>query len=353
MQARFFPLAAGCVALLLAGPLRAGDPPAAEDLSKYHSADELWGHLEQLKNPEVQPSDQEELVGLLQKISGTAAEFQKRYAQDPRHWEAKLLELQLEANLAHMNSEPWDMAKQEATLKEVASSSEAPKEAVAQARLSLIELHGMENGDLLTPAQDTEIVSFLHDFPADPRDGDLQALRLKTLQMTDPAKGDQLRVSLLHDPNPEVVKVGQAATALHDLKTKPLDLKFTALDGSQVDLSKLRGKVVLVDFWATWCGPCMGEVPNVVAAYQELHSKGFEIVGISLDQDKSSVESVTKEKGMVWPQYFDGKGWENEIGARYGIHSIPAMWLVDKKGMVASTDARENLKGEIQKLLAQ
>jgi thiol-disulfide isomerase/thioredoxin len=137
------------------------------------------------------------------------------------------------------------------------------------------------------------------------------------------------------------------------LKSAPLDLKFTALDGTEVDLAKMRGKVVLIDFWATWCGPCVKEIPNVVEAYEELHPKGFEVIGISLDQDKAKLEAFIKEKGMAWPQYFDGKGWQNEISSRFGIQSIPAMWLVNKKGILVSTNARKNLQDEVEKLLAE
>jgi thiol-disulfide isomerase/thioredoxin len=133
--------------------------------------------------------------------------------------------------------------------------------------------------------------------------------------------------------------------------SKPLDLKFTAVDGSSVDLSKLRGKVVLIDFWATWCPPCRGEVPNVVAAYQKYHDKGFEIIGISLDQDKDAMLAYTKQNGMAWPQYFDGKGWSNDISSSLGIHSIPAMWLVDQKGMLVTTNGRDDLAGQVGKLL--
>src|SRR2546428_11372592 len=83
------------------------------------------------------------------------------------------------------------------------------------------------------------------------------------------------------------------------------DVKFTAVDGREVDLAKLKGKVVLVDFWATWCGPCVGEVPHVVETYKKFHDKGFEIVGISLDQNKDALVNFTKSHGMTWPQYFD------------------------------------------------
>ena len=129
--------------------------------------------------------------------------------------------------------------------------------------------------------------------------------------------------------------------------SKPLDLKFTAVDGRAVDLSKLRGKVVLIDFWATWCPPCRGEVPNVVAAYQKYHSQGFAIMGVSLDSDKDALLSFTKENGMVWPQYFDGKGWDNDISKGFGIDSIPAMWLVGKDGKVITTNARDDLAGQV------
>jgi len=134
---------------------------------------------------------------------------------------------------------------------------------------------------------------------------------------------------------------------------KPVDMAFTATDGLPVDLSAMRGKVVLVDFWATWCGPCMQEVPNVVATYNALHAKGFEVIGISLDTDRSRLDAVTAQKGMVWPQYFDGKGWNNEIAASHGIHSIPTMWLFDKNGRLSDTDARNGLQEKVGKLLAQ
>jgi thiol-disulfide isomerase/thioredoxin len=138
-----------------------------------------------------------------------------------------------------------------------------------------------------------------------------------------------------------------------ELSQKPLELKFTAVDGREVDLASLRGKVVLIDFWATWCGPCVEELPNVLKAYQTLHPKGFEIIGISLDSSKEKLEAFVKERGMEWPQYFDGKSWQNEISSKYGINSIPAMWLVNKKGMVVDTEARGNLEDRVQKLLAE
>ena len=137
------------------------------------------------------------------------------------------------------------------------------------------------------------------------------------------------------------------------LKLQPVALSFTAADGSQVDLARLRGKVVLIDFWATWCHPCMEEVPEVVATYNQFHNQGFEVVGISLDADLNQMRAVTRERAMAWPQYFDGKLWNNDLAKRFGIRSIPTMWLLDKNGKLADTNGREDLQGKVAKLLTQ
>jgi thiol-disulfide isomerase/thioredoxin len=91
-------------------------------------------------------------------------------------------------------------------------------------------------------------------------------------------------------------------TRADDILSKPLDLKFTAVDGKKIDLSQMRGKVVLVDFWATWCPACVAEVPDVVATYKKFHERGFEVIGVSLDQDKDAMLAFAQEQGMAWPR---------------------------------------------------
>ena len=132
---------------------------------------------------------------------------------------------------------------------------------------------------------------------------------------------------------------------------KPLEMKFTAVDGRKVDLAQLRGKVVLIDFWATWCPGCLQEMPDVLATYKKYHSQGFEVVGISLDQSKASLTEFTKANGIQWPQFFDGQGWDNQISSQFGVSEIPAMLLIGKDGKIARPDNSGDLASQVKKLL--
>lgn len=124
------------------------------------------------------------------------------------------------------------------------------------------------------------------------------------------------------------------------------------LEGKPLSIANYKGKVVLIDFWATWCGPCVAELPNVIDAYKKYHDKGFEIIGISLDQERDALTNFMKKQGMTWKQYFDGKGWQNKLAVQYGIHSIPATYLLDGEGKIVAKDLRgEALSAQLAKLL--
>jgi thiol-disulfide isomerase/thioredoxin len=126
------------------------------------------------------------------------------------------------------------------------------------------------------------------------------------------------------------------------------------LDGQPLSLGKYKGKVVLVDFWATWCGPCIAELPHVLEAYEKHHGKGFEIIGISLDSDREKLTSFIKEKKMTWAQYFDGNGWETRLAQEYGVNSIPTTYLLDGEGVIIGKDLRgDALEEAVAKALAK
>ena len=132
-----------------------------------------------------------------------------------------------------------------------------------------------------------------------------------------------------------------------------LELSFTSLDGKEINLADYKGSVVLVDFWATWCAPCLKTMPGLKETYAAFKDQGFEILGISLDDDREKLESYLEKQGITWPQQFDGKGWENEIAQRFGIEAIPATFLIGRDGTVVATDLPESaLKTKIAELLA-
>jgi len=127
-------------------------------------------------------------------------------------------------------------------------------------------------------------------------------------------------------------------------------------DGKPLTLSSLRGKYVLIDFWASWCGPCRRENPNVVAAYNKFKDKGFTILGVSLDKDtgrEAWLKAIEKD-GLAWNQVSDLKYWQNAAAKDYGVQAIPQNFLIDPSGKIVATNLRgEKLQETLSQLLSQ
>jgi thiol-disulfide isomerase/thioredoxin len=119
------------------------------------------------------------------------------------------------------------------------------------------------------------------------------------------------------------------------------DFAATDLHGHPLSVHALTGKVVLVDFWATWCPVCVTELPNLAAAYQKYHKDGFEVIGIDLDHDRDTLDTfLKKQAAMSWPQYFDGRGWTNTIATQYGVEALPFSVLIGPNGKIIARNLR-------------
>jgi len=154
----------------------------------------------------------------------------------------------------------------------------------------------------------------------------------------------------------DLAKLGSGELAVEDIRQHPMELKFTAVDGTEVDLAQLRGQVVLIDCWATWCVPCIKELPNIKAALAKWGSKGFTVVGISFDRDADRaklVEFIANEK-LDWPHWFNESGGRNPFGIKFNIRSIPATFLLGRDGRLVTTDTHgAKLDAALVKLLGE
>jgi tetratricopeptide (TPR) repeat protein len=156
--------------------------------------------------------------------------------------------------------------------------------------------------------------------------------------------------------DPESNEVSQARAVIAN--TKMIDARIAPAfsvkshTGEALSLDNLRGKIVLLDFWASWCGPCRVDIPEVKKIWKRHSADQFLIIGINLDSDRKSFEAYMKEAGITWPQYYDGLGWGNKLARLYGVYAIPQTVLVDQEGAIKATGLRgEELSEKIDELL--
>lgn len=170
----------------------------------------------------------------------------------------------------------------------------------------------------------------------------------ESLKNTTPGKDVKTKIGQAKMP-----AVGATAPPVGSAKWRS-DFSAPNPEGKVVSLKESLGKVTIVDFWASWCGPCRKENPNVVAIYKELHAKGLNIIGVSLDKEASKWKEAIAKDGLTWTHVSNLKFWDEPIAAQYGVQSIPATFILDASGKVVAQDLRgPELRAKILELLAK
>jgi thiol-disulfide isomerase/thioredoxin len=335
-------------------PLPAGTP---EQLLKF---------VANLRNPPAQPKSREEMLAYMQGVAAVSVQAADKILAQVKpgekfHAEASELKLESLMMLGQMGNEQAE-ADMVAYAKSLVDSPEAGL--AREARRLLIVADAREafsSGKLDAAAGLVKRTADL--LVSDPDDTQTAMLAMQLAGAFEHAEGGEEHAAAAYatlgpifarSKNRQIQQMGESfAGTLRRLSLpgKPMEITGTLLDGKPFDQKALAGKVVLVDFWATWCGPCVAEMPNILAQYEKYHAKGFEVVGISLDEDRAALETFVAEKKLPWPILFEkpeGAGWQHPMSTKYGISGIPQLILIGRDGNVITLNARG--KGLAEKL---
>ena len=329
--------------------------------------EELMKFVEGLRQPKAPPRSRQEMMDYMKGVATASVQAaDKILAQvkpgDAFYVRGAKLKLESLTMLSRMGDAQAtkDMAAYAATLE-----ASPDKEIASEAKRMLLVAEAQRmfsSGDLAAaPALLDKVVAMVS---ADPDDAQTAGLAMQFAgafeHMPD---GEPLAIKAFEvlgplfakSQNPQIKGMGarfEGTMRRLSLPGKPMEITGTLLDGSAFDQKSLAGKVVLVDFWATWCGPCRAEIPNMKKEYEKYHAKGFEVVGISLDDSREALEKFIASEEIPWPILHE-KNAEggNPLARHYGISGIPQLILIGRDGNVITLNARgEKLGEELAKL---
>ena len=325
---------------------------------------EMMQFIAELKQANVRPASRKEMIAYMRDVAAVSLQAaDKILAQvkpaDPLHDPAAKMKLEslmmlgrfgdekAAADMATyaatlINSPSRDLAKEAQRLVLVSEAQQILSSGDAKAAEGLVEkttkMLAADPDDIQTAGLAMQLAGAFEHMPG----GD--AVAAAAYRSFGPA--------LAKSSNEQVRKMGESfAGTLRRLSLPghPMEISGTLLNGQKFDPKTLAGKIVLVDFWATWCGPCVAELPNVLEQYEKYHKDGFEVVGISLDQEREALEKFVAEQKLPWPILFEepnGDGWQHPLATFYGISGIPTVILIGRDGNVITLDARGEKLGE-------
>jgi len=344
---------------------------AADDKADLSAGDAAWQEVQKSFRPPAPPADwrtnepTKQQIAEFEKQNGVLAgnaadkakEFYTKFPSHPRAAEAQRMELQLlsvAVQLGATNRQAAFEALEEKRLNDPALPANEKYDLRAQRIVKMLMEDESTNRAPTLAKAEKMTRDLREDFPKREETHEIMLMVAQGYLDTDATeKARTIIEDVVKKASGETREQAEAQLRKLNLLGKPFDLKFTDLSGQEQNIKNYAGKVVLVDFWATWCGPCRAALPEVKEVYSKYRAKGFEIFGISFDKDKDALGKVISEEAMTWPQYFDGLAWENKIGAKYEISSIPTVWLVDKKGNLRDLNGRQSLAEKVEKLLAE
>lgn len=364
-------LLVGSATLLMARqPGAVADAPgAAQAMPKVPplpegTPEQMMQFIAGLKQANVKPASRQEMMAYMRDVAAVSLQAaDKILAQvkpaDPLHDPAAKMKLESLMMLGRFGDEKAaaDMATYAATLTN-SPSKDLAKEAQRLVLVSEAQ-QILSSGD--AKAAEGLVAKTAAMLAADPDDVQSAGLAMQLAGAFEHMPGGEAVAAAAYrsfgpamakSSNEQIQKMGESfAGTLRRLSLPghPMEINGTLLNGKPFDQKTLAGKVVLIDFWATWCGPCVAEIPNVLEQYEKYHKDGFEVVGISLDQEREALEKFVTEQKLPWPILFEepkGDGWQHPLATFYGISGIPTVVLIGRDGNVITLDARGEKLGE-------